>query len=498
MKPLSIQVAAGGGAALLCAALFGWWFGHDPARGLAERLPGRDRRAAVAAPEEARVRIGELFARLAEDAPPAPLPAGNWPRFRGPNGDNISPEALPLAERWPAGGPPVLWSVTLGEGHAAPVVWGGRVYLLDYDETEKADLLRCFALADGRELWRRGYRLHLKRNHGLSRTVPAVDGRVVLSLGPRCHVMCVAADTGDLLWGLDLERDWGTTVPLWYAGQCPLLDDGIAVLAPAGRVLLAGIDAATGETRWETPNPRGWRMSHSSVVPAVIAGRRMYLYAAVGGVVGVAADGPERGRVLWENDAWNKTVIAPSPVVLPDGRVFLTAGYGAGSLMLQVTEESGTFQARELWSHPPAGGLASEQQTPILLDGHLLAVLPKDAGELRGQFVCARPDAPAAFAWTSGKSNRFGLGPFLAADGKIFLLRDDGLLTLLRASTRAYETLAEARVLADGHDAWGPLALAGGRLLLRDSTRLLCLDVRADADAASVDGPAVALQPSVP
>jgi outer membrane protein assembly factor BamB len=75
---------------------------------------------------------------------------GSWPRFRGAAFDNASRETVPLAESWPAGGPPGLWSVELGEGHAGAAVSDGRVYLLDYDEGSESDVLRCLSLADGR------------------------------------------------------------------------------------------------------------------------------------------------------------------------------------------------------------------------------------------------------------------------------------------------------------------------------------------------------------
>ena len=64
------------------------------------------------------------------------------------------------------------------------------------------------------------------------------------------------------------------------------------------------------------------------------------------------------------------------------------------------------------------------------------------------------------------------------ADGKIFVLSDDGVLTLLDATAKQYRELAQARVL-EGHDAWGPMALAGTRLLLRDSREMVCLEVGA-------------------
>jgi outer membrane protein assembly factor BamB len=308
----------------------------------------------------------------------------------------------------------------------------------------------------------------------MSRTIPAVTDRFVVTIGPRCHVMCVDALSGDFLWGIDLEKEYETEVPLWYTGQCPLIDGSTAVIAPGGSALLIGVDCAAGEVVWETPNPRGWEMSHSSVMPMTLDGVRMYVYCALGGVVGVAAEGDRRGQVLWETDSWSPNVAAPSPVVFEDGRIFLTAGYGYGSAMLQIRETDGSYAVETLYRLSPKEGLACEQQTPFLYQGYLFGVLPKDAGDLRNQFVCYDPEG--SMTWTSGKTKRFGLGPFLAADEKFYVLSDDGVLTMLEASTGQYVELGRARVL-DGQDSWGPIALAEGRMLLRDSRRMVCIDV---------------------
>jgi outer membrane protein assembly factor BamB len=76
--------------------------------------------------------------------------------------------------------------------------------------------------------------------------------------------------------------------------------------------------------------------------------------------------------------------------------------------------------------------------------------------------------------WTS--EHQFGLGSFLMADGVIYALNDSGLLRLIEASPQKYNILAQQQVL-QGHESWGPLALADGRLFARDLTRLVCLDV---------------------
>jgi outer membrane protein assembly factor BamB len=73
----------------------------------------------------------------------------------------------------------------------------------------------------------------------------------------------------------------------------------------------------------------------------------------------------------------------------------------------------------------------------------------------------------------------------MVADGLLLALEEKGTLVLAEASPKGYVPLAQAKVLADGYEAWGPLALAGGRLILRDLTRLICLDLRAETGAAT-------------
>ena len=453
----------------------GWWIRHNPVQHLVEHVPGMDDRPKSASDKGHEVAIGAYFERFAGVASPV---EGSWPRFRGADFNNISGERVPLARGWDGRDPPLLWSVDLGEGHAGPVVDNGRVFVLDYDEALRADMLRCFSLDDGREIWRRGYDVYIKRNHGVSRTVPAVSDNRVLTIGPKCHVMCVAADSGEFQWGLDLVETFGAEIPLWYTGQCPLIDGSVAVIAVGGDALLMGVQMETGEILWETPNRHDWKMSHSSVMPYSVYGKKMYLYCAIGGIVGISAENGEEGTVLFESKLWDRNVIAPSPIDVGEGKIFVTAGYGGGSMMLQLVPEGGRFAVESLQILKPDEGLASEQQTPIFHQNHLFAIMPKDAGPLRNQFVCVRADDCSKVVWSSGKTERFGLGPYLIADGKFFILSDEGMLTVLEVSTEDYRPLAKAQIL-DGHDAWAPMALVQGRLLARDSRRMVCLDISA-------------------
>jgi outer membrane protein assembly factor BamB len=340
---------------------------------------------------------------------------------------------------------------------------------MDYDRENKQDALRCLSLADGREIWRFAYPINVKRFHGMSRTTPVLAGPWVVAMGPKCHVTCLDATSGELKWGLDLVRDFGATVPQWYAGQCPLVDGDRVILAPGGaNALLMAVELATGKVVWQTPNPHDWKMTHASIAVTEFGGQRQYIYPASHGVVGVsAADGAR----LWETTDWKISIATvPSPLVVEPGRIFLTGGYGAGSLMLGLTEEGGKIVPKTLYRLPPER-FGATQHTPVLHRGLIHGV------RADGRFTCLNP-ADGEVVWTSAPGTNFGLGPFLLAGELFYIVNDSGKLTLAEASATRWTPLAEAKVL-QGRESWGPLALAGGRLLTRDLTQMVCLDVAA-------------------
>ncbi len=382
--------------------------------------------------------------------------------------DGIAKDASGLARSWPDSGPPELWSIDVGEGYAGPVIQSGRIYLMDYDVSKRQDAIRCLSLADGKEIWRYSYPSNIKRNHGMSRTVPAVIDNYVVTIGPKCNVACLDALTGEVRWGIDLVREYGATVPPWYAGQCPFIDKDKVILAPGGKdALLIAVDLKTGKLLWKSPNPNGWLMTHSSVMPMQFNGRPTYVYCAGKGVVGVSAD---TGALLWETPDWKISFAnVPSPLVLENGRIFFSGGYGAGSLMIQLQQQDQRIAVSNIFKLEP-NTFGATQHTPVRYKDHLYGVRPD------GQLVCLSLDGKPL--WTSTPKNQYGLGPFFIAGDLIYALSEKGMLSLVEATPEKFNLLAQAQVLK-GHEAWGPMALAGTRLLARDLTRMVCLDVGA-------------------
>ena len=462
-----------GAIAIYLCLLIGWHT-YDPSASFTASLPGADHRPAGHVRKADDVLIGEFFMKDSSNV--EACLQGEWPCFRGANHDN----QLPLAENmtWIDGDLTELWSVSTGEGHAAPVISGGQVYVLDYDEQLSSDALRCFDLQTGKQLWRRWYRVPMKRNHGFSRTIPAISNKAIITIGPEGHVMCCDKITGQMKWSIDMKKRFGTEIPFWYTGQCPLIDNDMLVLAPAGKdTLMIGVDVNTGKTLWGTPNDIGFKMSHSSVMPMTLAGTPTFVYIGVGGVCGVSAEKGNYGKLLWSATKWQPSVVAPSPLQIAPNQIFLVAGYGAGGALLQVDKQGSSWKATIKESYKASEGMSSEQQTPINYNGTLITILPKDGGGMRERLAMYRPNDLHHPIWTSAADERFGLGPYIVVGDRLIAFKEDGELYVYQLNTKSMKLLHKQKVMEDGVDAWGPMAYADGMLIVRDAKTIKCLKI---------------------
>jgi outer membrane protein assembly factor BamB len=393
--------------------------------------------------------------------------ASDWPQFRGPDRTAISRE-VGLAKKWPASGPKVLWSVKVAQGYAGAAIVGGRVYHHDYDEAKSEWLVNCRSLADGKPIWQFREAREVRPNHAITRTVPSVDARFVYSLDPKAVLHCLDVKTGKQVWRRSLVTDFKAAIPSWYNGQCPLMEPDRLIIATGGAAILVALDKATGKELWRTPNQGGHLMSHVSVMSATIGGVKQYLYGTLKGPLGVAA---ATGKLLWEFPRKFNVAVAPSVIAVDGERVFMTGSYDAGSVMVRVRKLGAGFKAEPVFDMK-LNEWNSEVHTPIVYKGHMFAVGKKR----RGLFTCLNFDGKEV--WTSAGQATFGLGSYILADGAFYVLDgDSGKLRLIEASVTGYKELASAQVLS-GPEVWGPMALSGGKLVLRDLGKMICLDVK--------------------
>ena len=121
-----------------------FWLFYDPTRDFTVYTPGMDKLSGnVTAVSTENVNIGEHFLKSKDLASTL---TGTWSAFRGNNHDNILKTNSPINENWKAKDPKIVWKIETGEGHASPAVYKGLVYFIDYDEKEKADVLKCVSL----------------------------------------------------------------------------------------------------------------------------------------------------------------------------------------------------------------------------------------------------------------------------------------------------------------------------------------------------------------
>jgi len=149
---VTLQKNHGRNIALLVISLVGfiiifWWLNYDPTNEFSINLEGTDNRGEGVTILQ-NVSIGEHFEEYSDNYTEL---NETWPRFRGEDIDNISKSRVKLTEKFGPEGPKILWSKNLGEGHSGAAIWKGLAYVLDYDEEERADNLRCFSLVDGEE-----------------------------------------------------------------------------------------------------------------------------------------------------------------------------------------------------------------------------------------------------------------------------------------------------------------------------------------------------------
>jgi outer membrane protein assembly factor BamB len=398
----------------------------------------------------------------------APAAATDWPQFRGAQRDNISRETG-LARKWPAGGLKPLWSVPVAPGYAGAAIVAGRIYHEDYDQKTSEWTLNCRTLVDGKQLWQFREKREIRPNHNITRAVPATDGRFVFAQDPKAVYHCVDAKTGKDIWQKNLVAAYKATIPSWYSGQCPLIESDRVIVATGGSAILVALDKATGKEIWATPNPGGLMMSHSSVMPATLGGVKQYLWSTLKGLVGVSA---KDGKLLWQHDRKFNVALAPSPIAVNEELVFLTGSYDAGSVMIRVRNTGGAFKTEVVFDMKK-NEWNSEVHTPVVYKGHLFAVGKKK----RGLFTCLSPDGKEV--WTSEGKATFGLGSYMMADGMFLVMDgDSGKLRLIEASLTRYNELASAQVLS-GSEVWGPMALSGGRLVLRDLSKMVCVNLKA-------------------
>lgn len=418
--------------------------------------------------------------------------AQDWPQFLGPDRNSISTQKG-LLRSWPEAGPEVLWSVNVGRGYGGPVVKDGKVYLLDRDD-EVGDMMRCFSLQAGEELWEFRYDAPGEVSFPGSRSVPIVDDRHVYSCGPNGDLYCIDIKTHKPAWIKNVWTDFGgKALPVWAISQCPLIYGDLLILA--SQAPDAGVVAyhkVTGDIVWKTPNlgnetyvsPKVVKISgedHLVMITSSTNPFRAQGEPTKGNVVGM---NPRTGQILWKYTDWDCHISVPCAVDAGNNKLLIAGGYERGATMIQVHKQAdGSFSTSELFTTLEFG---DQTKPPLLYNGYFYAQY--FTNNKRDGLVCM--DMDGKVMWKTGRRPNFDRGSLLLADG--LLLATDGVKTLylIEPDPTAFKPISKAVLLGEGSASmegmssvggssqnWAPMALADGRLIVRDQNRMLCLKI---------------------
>ena len=400
--------------------------------------------------------------------------AGDWPRWRGPNNDDISTEKG-LLQSWPKDGPKLLWtSKGLGSGYASVVIHGDRIYTMG---TRRGQVtLIALNKDDGKEVWTTDVGRGNEPN-----CTPTVDpdAGLVFGLTKDGDFLCADAKSGEVNWRKNFKKDFGGKMHSgWGYSESPLIDGDRVIVTPGAKdAQIVALNKKTGDVIWKSSvpdlgNKGGDGAGYSSIVIGTIGGVKQYVQFVGRGVIGVKADD---GTFLWNyNKVANGTANIPTPIV-KDDFVFCTSGYGdGGSALLKITKRGNKFEASEVY-YKGSRDLQNHHGGVIMIGNYIFG----GHGHNKGMPFCLE--------WKTGNVKWLNKDPEIQgqksaavtyADGHLYFRYEDGTVTLVEANPNSYREKGSFKLPNVKGPSWPHPVVAGGRLYLRNQDELLCYDVK--------------------
>ena len=380
-----------------------------------------------------------------------------WTDFRGPRRDGHYDEMEVLAN-WPADGPPLLWRQPIGGGYASFVVANGRAFTIE--QRRQQEVVAAYDLETGRELWTESWNAEFRESMGGDgpRATPTWNEGRVYSLGALGEFRCLDARTGKVIWSRNILRDNDAENLQWGMSAAPLVVDDKVIVLPGGRSgkSIVAYDKVTGEPIWKALDDK---QAYTSPMVVTLAGQRQLLVVSAKRVMGLTV---EDGKLLWDFP-WETSydINSAQPLIVSENRFLISAGYGHGAALVEVTTSGGGFSARAIWQNV---SLKNKFNSSVLYQGH--------AYGLDEAILTCIDVATGERKWKGG---RYGYGQLLLASGHIIVLTESGDLALVKAIPDHHIELA--RFSAIEGKTWNHPAIASGRLLVRNTTQMACFKI---------------------
>jgi outer membrane protein assembly factor BamB len=388
----------------------------------------------------------------------SPTSPSDVPQFFGPNRDGIVKNAN-LNRDWKNNPPKQLWRQPIGAGWSAFAVVGGQAYT--QEQRGESECVNCYDVQDGRLIWSHANAAHFSQwqsGDGPHATPTVYDGRV-FAMGATGILNCLDAETGRHIWSHNVLAENNLPNLTWGISVSPLVfgDNVIVTGGMTNGPTVLDYRRSDGKPLWHAGTDKA---SYASPILTTLAGRRVVLSC---NAASLTAHDPDTGKILlrypWTNDKWPK---ASQPVVLDGNRVFLSAGYGSGCMLLEVKQDAdGNLAAMQLWKNMSMktqfNSAAVRNGFLYGLDDGLLACIDIPTGERK---------------WKDG---RYGSGQSLLVDDLVLIQSETGDVVLAEANPDAFKELGRFSALHG--KTWNHPTLAGHFLLVRNSEEAACYEL---------------------
>lgn len=396
------------------------------------------------------------------------LNSDDWPAFRGPSNNGLSP-AKNVPVRW-SRTKNIKWKAKLPQpGNSSPIVAGDRVYVTcSEDAAGSRRSLFCFRKSDGKLLWKRTVqarpRMPTHRTNPYCASTPATDGSRVVVWHGSAGIHCYDRD-GKELWSRNLapfRHDWGYACSPIFHGDRIILNHG-----PGRPTLLVMLDAATGKTIWKHEEPlagNGIRRPDgfyigSWATPIVAAGQIICPMPTR-----VAAFSLADGKIAWYCEGLRSPrgdLVYSSPHLCDDVCVTI-GGYRGPSVAVKLGGKGDVTNKLRLWrkkSNPQCIG------SGVYVGKHLYVPF---AGPPVIQ--CIDPQS-GKVQWQSSPGANFW-GSLVYAEGRIYGTDQAGTTFVFRPDPKRLEIVAENPL---NERCNSTPAVCNGRIFIRTFEHLYCI-----------------------
>ncbi|HWH71375.1 MAG TPA: PQQ-binding-like beta-propeller repeat protein, partial [Candidatus Sulfotelmatobacter sp.] len=312
-------------------------------------------------------------------------------------------------------------------------------------------------------LWQKGFPVtsyHKNDYNSLASGSPAVDAQRVYACWttPAKYTLVAFDHAGKLVW----EKDLGPYASQHGGGNSPIVYQDKVVLANEqdGESFLIAVDAATGQTRWQTPRTKSQAMYSTPCVYEPKEGKPALLFN--GQSHGVSAIDPANGKVLWElTNVFDKRTVA-SPI-LAGGVIIGSCGNGGGANYVAGVRPGDpakgkapelAYTLRKSAPYVPTS-VAVGEWVFLWSDNGIVSCVQAASGEVK---------------WQERVGGNFFSSP-VCVDGRLFGIATKGEVVVLAAADK-FQVLARNPL---GETTLSTPAVAGGRMYIHTTKSLMSI-----------------------